>query len=262
MYGKIFEEIFDGTLMAQGGPMATYTFMSMIVLADKDGIVNMSVEALGSRIGLPQGQGSFLEWEEFRRGLELLAQEDLTSNLNTENGRRIISMSEVTNGTTNRGWWIVNYDYYRKKASKFDVQEQTRERVRRFRDRECNAPVTHCNEKKGHTDTDTDTDKEILSGKKTRQQIPYKEIIDYLNKKTASNYKSTSAATKRSIKARFNEGFSVDDFKRVIDLKTKQWATDEKMVMYLRPITLFSTKFESYVNERPISKPKTKKVYL
>lgn len=80
----------------------------------------------------------------------------------------------------------------------------------------------------------------------------YKEICDYLNQKTNSNYKSTTASTQRLIKARLNDGFKVDDFKRVIDIKCSKWLNDEKMKVYLRPETLFGTKFESYLNEKEI----------
>lgn len=79
----------------------------------------------------------------------------------------------------------------------------------------------------------------------------YKTIIDYLNQKIGTNYRSTSQKTQRLINARFNEGFSVDDFKRVIDIKVSQWSTDSKMSKYLRPETLFGTKFEGYLNEKP-----------
>ena len=80
-------------------------------------------------------------------------------------------------------------------------------------------------------------------------QIPYAEIIDYLNQKTGKNFKSTSKATQRHIKARFSDGFTLDDFKRVIDTKSTQWLMDNKMSAYLRPDTLFGTKFEGYLNE-------------
>ena len=80
-------------------------------------------------------------------------------------------------------------------------------------------------------------------------QIPYAEIIDYLNQKTGKNFKSTSKATQRHIKARFSDGFTLDDFKRVIDTKSTQWLRDNKMSAYLRPDTLFGTKFEGYLNE-------------
>ena len=79
--------------------------------------------------------------------------------------------------------------------------------------------------------------------------IPYSEIVDYLNMKVGSNYKSTSKKTQSLIKARFNEKFTIDDFKKVIDIKSSQWLKDNKMKSYLRPETLFGTKFESYLNE-------------
>ena len=76
-----------------------------------------------------------------------------------------------------------------------------------------------------------------------------KYIVDYLNEKASKNFKHTSAKTKEKISARFNEGFTVDDFKRVIDIKVGSWLKDKEMNKYLRPETLFGTKFESYLNE-------------
>ena len=84
----------------------------------------------------------------------------------------------------------------------------------------------------------------------TTTPIPYAEIIDYLNSKVGSNYRATGKKTQSLIKARFNEKFTVDDFKKVIDVKTSQWLNDSKMNSYLRPETLFGTKFESYLNEQ------------
>ena len=74
-------------------------------------------------------------------------------------------------------------------------------------------------------------------------------IINYLNKKTNKNFKANTKATKEHINARAKEGFSEDDFIKVIDIKVKKWADDPKMKDFLRPQTLFSTKFESYLNE-------------
>ena len=82
------------------------------------------------------------------------------------------------------------------------------------------------------------------------QNIPYKEITEYLNNRTGSNYKHTTKKTKDLIKARFNEGFTIDDFKIVIDKKTVEWINDKEMNKYLRPETLFGTKFESYLNQQ------------
>jgi len=84
---------------------------------------------------------------------------------------------------------------------------------------------------------------------KKQEKIPYKEIVDYLNEKTGSEFRSTTKATQRLIKSRWKEGFTLDDFKKVIDIKTKEWRGEPDMVQYLRPQTLFGTKFEAYLNE-------------
>ena len=80
---------------------------------------------------------------------------------------------------------------------------------------------------------------------------PYQEIIEYLNEKTGKAFKPQAKETQRHIKARWNAGFGVDAFRQVIDNKVAKWATDPKMADYLRPETLFGTKFESYLNEQP-----------
>lgn len=73
------------------------------------------------------------------------------------------------------------------------------------------------------------------------------EIVSYLNKRLGTHYKPTTKKTQMCIRARFNEGFNVDDFKTVIDFKADQWGSDERMVEYLRPETLFGNKFEGYL---------------
>jgi len=80
------------------------------------------------------------------------------------------------------------------------------------------------------------------------------EIILYLNQKAGKEYKLTTPKTRKMIQARLKEGFTVDNFKSVIDKKTKQWKgviskDGRSMETYLRPETLFDTKFESYLNE-------------
>lgn len=87
--------------------------------------------------------------------------------------------------------------------------------------------------------------------------IPYEDIINYLNSKAKTNYKSSTNKTKELIKARINEGFTLDDFKKVIDKKCNEWIGSE-MEKYLRPETLFSNKFESYLNQRIDKKITTK----
>ena len=78
----------------------------------------------------------------------------------------------------------------------------------------------------------------------------YRNIVSYLNEKTGKSYKYTTRTTKALIDARINEGFNLDDFKKVVDTKVASWRGDTKMSAYLRPNTLFGTKFESYLNEK------------
>ncbi|MFS0783593.1 conserved phage C-terminal domain-containing protein [Bacillus sp. 1P06AnD] len=80
--------------------------------------------------------------------------------------------------------------------------------------------------------------------------IPFSNIIDYLNLKANTNYKSSTKKTKDLIKARWNEDFKLEDFKRVIDKKVSEWINDPNMNKYLRPETLFGTKFEAYLNQK------------
>lgn len=100
--------------------------------------------------------------------------------------------------------------------------------------------------------TENTTENNISTSK-----IPYKDIIDYLNEKADKRFKHTTANNQKFIRSRWNEGNTLDDFKRVIDIKVSQWKNDKDMNQYLRPQTLFGTKFESYLNEKPINKPLT-----
>lgn len=85
-----------------------------------------------------------------------------------------------------------------------------------------------------------------------------KEVMGYLNQVSGKNFKHTTVGNKQPVNARLNEGFSVNDLKRVVDTKCQQWLNDEKMSQYIRPQTLFGTKFESYLNEGIVNDDETK----
>lgn len=83
-----------------------------------------------------------------------------------------------------------------------------------------------------------------------------KQIVDYLNSVCGTKYKHNTKNTKKHINARLSEGYSIDDFKTVIDKKNKEWHGTQ-MEKFLRPDTLFGTKFESYLNQNIVTdKPK------
>ena len=87
-----------------------------------------------------------------------------------------------------------------------------------------------------------------LSKKKEKNNNIYSLVIDYLNKKASTNYRASTKNTQSFINARVKEGYTVEDFKKVIDSKSKEWLNTD-FEKYLRPTTLFGTKFENYLNE-------------
>lgn len=98
---------------------------------------------------------------------------------------------------------------------------------------------------------------EIIPSENSEAHLPFKEIIECLNNSAGTNYRVSSKKTKDLIKARFNEGYTLEDFKIVIEKKTREWLNDNKMKTYLRPETLFGTKFEGYLNQ-PVKELTTK----
>jgi uncharacterized phage protein (TIGR02220 family) len=95
---------------------------------------------------------------------------------------------------------------------------------------------------------------------KVKQQKPKKkvdenedvrqQIIDYLNDKTGKRYRPTNQKTIKFIDARIKEGYNYNDFRQVIDNKSKVWLGTSREI-YLRPETLFGNRFDSYLNEKP-----------
>ena len=87
-------------------------------------------------------------------------------------------------------------------------------------------------------------------------EYPYKAVIDYLNKKTGREFKDKSKDSRNHIKARCDEGYTLEDFKKVIDNKVSEWGVEPRngekdMRPFLRPCTLFgsSRNFENYLNQ-------------
>ncbi|MBY5024562.1 conserved phage C-terminal domain-containing protein [Streptococcus suis] len=81
------------------------------------------------------------------------------------------------------------------------------------------------------------------------------EVILYLNQVAGTRFTAGSQATQKHINARLKEGYTLEDFKQVIDTKTSEWQGTE-FAKFLRPVTLFGTKFENYINQQP---PRSKK---
>ncbi|NKF05703.1 conserved phage C-terminal domain-containing protein [Clostridium gasigenes] len=115
--------------------------------------------------------------------------------------------------------------------SKANKSENNRNQVKKNKDKKNNEDENKKNE-----------------DKKNLKKEMYEEIIGYLNIKCNKNYKCTTGKTQRCINARIREGHTLDDFKKVIDKKYDEWSKNS-MKVYLRPETLFGTKFERYLTE-------------
>lgn len=109
------------------------------------------------------------------------------------------------------------------------------------------------------TSIDTDSSAEAVArdvGKhEANDGSKVREIVEYLNKQAGTHYKSSAKLTRKKINARLREGYTVEDCKRVVDQKVKDWANDSTMARYIRPETLFGTKFEGYLQQENL-KPK------
>lgn len=96
-----------------------------------------------------------------------------------------------------------------------------------------------------------ETSKKDIYKKDLEKDNIYINIINYLNKRTGKSFKHTTIKTKSYINARLKDGFCEEDFYKVIDIKCRQWLFSD-MSRFLRPMTLFSNKFEAYLNEESV----------
>ena len=106
--------------------------------------------------------------------------------------------------------------------------------------------------------------KNVNNGKKKIDSAKYRtmlreQIIYYLNTTANKDYKPETPLTIKLINLRLKEGYSLDDFKKVIDVKNEEWRDKitkdgKNMEDWLRPQTLFGNKFESYLNQRIIGR--------
>lgn len=113
-------------------------------------------------------------------------------------------------------------------------------------------------------DNNTSINNTSINSEVAKEEIPYKEIIEHLNEKTDKKISFKTKGNRDLIKARWNEGYSLDDFKRVIDNKVSDWlgsgiifTNGKNAEDYLHPTTLFRPKnFDKYLNQSSPNKKK------
>ncbi|MBE0539787.1 MAG: hypothetical protein IH623_00160 [Verrucomicrobia bacterium] len=129
MYAKVFAQIFDSSIAEDW--QVRHVFTDLLTLADVNGVVDMTREAIARRTNTPL--------EIVERGIAELAKPDTKSRNAAHQGRRIVRLDKHRDW----GWLIVNHAHYRAVASEDQRRAKTAERVRRFKaKRKGNAPVT------------------------------------------------------------------------------------------------------------------------
>lgn len=181
MYGKIFEQIYDGTLVENW--KALITFQQMIILCDDCGILDMTPNAIANRTGIPN--------EIIKEGIERLEDDDPYSRTPDENGKRIIRLDNHRPW----GWKIINHKKYKSMGNYEDKKRADRERMAEKR-KEINVAmcsdvsqvVENCSIESdqvadvAHTNTNTNTKENIVINDHcelgSSPNVPHKEIVD------------------------------------------------------------------------------------
>ena len=212
-----------------------YTVMSNTHLRDK----SLSLKGKGLlsvMLSLPDS------WDYTIAGLVAISKENETavkSALDELKQCGYLVVTKLTPAQTESGRFEYLYDIYEQPQQKeaAEIQAAEKQGVESL-------PV----ENQGQLNTDLSNTKKSNNHKEI-----YIAVIDYLNSKAGTNYRASSKTTQQHINARLAEGFKVEDFKRVVDNMWTCWRGTE-WEQYMRPSTLFGSKFENYLNRKPQGK--------
>lgn len=262
MYGKIFDSIYDGTLRTNW--QALVTFQQLIILADKNGVLDMTPHAIHGRTGIPM--------DIIEAGLDHLSKPDPYSRSSEEEGRRIVPIDECRPW----GWRLVNHGYYNRLRSMEEKREADRERAAAKRNT-VNKGVSHSvADSRGASPgvaeiapitvavpiavTVPNTIQELdsvglkpdvgsLNKKKKVYREEAKQVLAFLNEKTGHAYREVDSNL-NPIESILKSGVSLEDMRTVTMRKVRDWRSNPKMVEFLRPSTLYRrSNFEQYLGQ-------------
>lgn len=149
-YTKLFNTMILSTIWTAPDHVRI-VWVTLLALADMDGVVHASVPGLA--------KAASVDVESCREAIQHLSEPDPDSRTKEHEGRRIIEVDG--------GWWLVNYEKYRRMMSKEDQREKNRIRQERWRDRRRNGPVTDCH---ASNDTQKQTQKQTQTQKQKQKQ--------------------------------------------------------------------------------------------
>lgn len=155
MYGKVFRQMYDSTVATNW--KALVTFQQFIILADADGVVDMTPEAISRYTNIPL--------EIIQEGIAELSKPDPKSRSKTSEGRRIALLEPEREW----GWYLINYEFYANLRTRDEVRTANRERKRRQRERDRQeqpegvTPVTPGHGESHHIDREVDRERKDMS---------------------------------------------------------------------------------------------------
>lgn len=135
-----------------------------------------------------------------------------------------------------------------------NVEKEIEKEIEKDKEKECIAKQTR-QDASGHPEDTLGHHEDNVRKKEGKVSDICRQIVAHLNEVAGTAYKSTSKATQRHISARLAEGYLLEEFYAVIDKKWREWGGSD-MEKYMRPETLFGTKFEGYLNEPETQKRK------
>lgn len=221
MYGKIFEQIFDSSLM-KTEVTTRYVFMSLIAICDSDGVVDIIHDALARKLNITE--------DELRKAIKELEKEDPDSRSNVANGRRLSQLDAHRSW----GWRIVNHEYYKRLANREAKKVSDRERIAKKRYKSdmsqsvasCSIPsqsvesvanVAHADE---HANADEDTKRTPLPPKGDSagsKKSVCQEIFEHWQKIHKHPQSILTPKIEKIILARLKEGYSKDRIFQAIE---------------------------------------------
>ena len=233
---KIITDIFDDEkiLMIEGMPSADsiiVVWFKLLTFAGKQN--NDGVFLMNNRIAYTDEMFAAI----FRRDVNIIR---LALNTFEQLGMVEIINNVVTIPNWNKHQTLDSYEKKKERDRLYQAERRANQRALIEKSSDCQTT-------KSSDIAFSDKEKEIELDK---EKEIYSIIVSYLNDKAGTSYRPTTAKTKTLIKARMAEGFKLDDFKTVIDKKCADWLGDMEYQKYLRPETLFGTKFEGYLNAK------------
>lgn len=228
MYAKIFLKIFDSSIAEDW--QARIVFQDILILANRDGMVDMTHEAIARRTNVPL--------EIVRASIAKLEAPDPKSNTPEDDGRRLERLAEHKDW----GWRILNYTRYRDIKNSEEMREANRKRLAEWRAR-----------KKAAVENGSDSKSEKSEKPAKTPPADCVTIFCELNDLTGSKFRPEGKALAMLIQRLAQPDVTCDGVLQMVRRQVKRWKEDPQMCEYLTPLTLFNeTKFNNYYAAREL----------